>query len=93
MDDAEEPSRDYLSGYPCVYVQRFDESPHSPDSCLVCCSLISETNRGNVAQRNPIGIDFNQDNVPVCLITVSERHEMDKDHLPNVPEACVEQNC
>lgn len=78
MDDAEEPSKDYLSGCPCMYVQRFDESPHSLDSCFVCCSLISEAKRRNVAQCNPIGIDFNQDNVPACLITVSERHEMDK---------------
>lgn len=41
-----------------------------------------------MAQRNPIGIDFNQDNVPACLITASERHEMGKDHLLNVLEAC-----
>lgn len=60
----------------------------TPDSCFLCCILISEAERGNVAQCNPIGIDFNQDNVPACLITVSQRHEMGKDHSLNVLEAC-----
>lgn len=55
------------------------------DFCFLCCTLISEAKRGNVAVCNPIGIDFNQDNVPACLVTVSERHETGKDHLLNVP--------
>lgn len=59
----------------------------TPDFCFLCSTLISEAKRGNVAQCNPIGIDFNQDNVPACLITVSERHETVKDHLLNVLEA------
>lgn len=53
---------------------------------------MSEADWGNVARCNPIGIDFNQDNVPACLIIVSERHEIGKDHLLNVPEACLEQS-
>lgn len=54
---------------------------------------MSEAERDNVAECNPIGIDFNQDNVPACLITVSQRQKMGKDHLLNVLEACLEQNC
>lgn len=46
---------------------------------------MTEAERGNVARGNPIGMDFNQDNVYACLITVSERHEVGKDHLVNVP--------
>lgn len=53
---------------------------------------MSEATRGNVAQCNPIGIDFNQDNVPSFLITLSERHQVGKEHLVNVPQACLERN-
>lgn len=62
------------------------------DFCFHSCTLISGAKWGNVAQCNPIGIDFNQDNVPACLIMLSERHKMAKDHLLNVTEACLEEN-
>lgn len=65
-------------------------SPLTSDSCFLSCALISEAERLNVAQCNPIGIDFNQDNVPACLITLSERSEMAKDRLPNVLQARME---
>ena len=64
----------------------------TPDFCFLRSNgiVMSEARQGNVAQCNPIGIDFNQDNVPACLITVSERRETGKDHLLSVPEACLE---
>lgn len=90
--DGEEESRDYLSSCPCMYMCNTLMSLLTLEFCFLCCILTSEADRGNVARCNPIGIDFNQDNVPACLITVSERHAIGKDHLPNAPKARLEQN-
>lgn len=75
-----ENTRDYVSSHPCLHMYRFDEASHFwfPFLCFI---LIMWAEQGNVAWHNPIGIDFNRDNVPTCLITVSHSFKNDKRSL------------